>query len=191
MLMTSIKLLPKREISETMSTSFAFIRSRSGPSFRKRAFFTPVTVSSTHSFICKRFSSANFKISKRWFSVVCLSLGIHLLQIFKLFFTIFKFNFIIIEGVQVKSKSLKLIVKNCQININIIYIHRMPSFWMPYRLLCNELALKRLRASAKHRVGCKWVMGRANEADFLDLAAVNRPLAVLISRPTSPLSALT
>jgi hypothetical protein len=66
----------------------------------------------------------------------------------------------------------------------------------------NKLALKRLRASAKRRVGCKRLVGRddqvtihlvyrANEADFLDLAAVNRPLAVLISSPTSPLSALT
>jgi hypothetical protein len=73
---------------------------------------------------------------------------------------------------------------------------------MPYRLLCNEVALKTLRASAKRRVGCKRLVGRgdqitihlvgtANEADFLDLAATKRPLAVLISRPTSPLSALT
>jgi hypothetical protein len=73
---------------------------------------------------------------------------------------------------------------------------------MPYRLLCNKVSLRTLRGGAKRRVGCKWLVGRddqitihlvgtANEADYLNLAAAKRPLAVLISSPTSPLSALT
>lgn len=72
-LITSINLLPKREISDTINVSPFFILFNSTPSFLSLADRVPETVSSTHTSIWKSLCLAKRFISNRWFSTVCLS----------------------------------------------------------------------------------------------------------------------
>ena len=83
-LITSINLLPKREISDTINVSPFFILFNSTPSFLSLADRVPETVSSTHTSIWKSLCLAKRFISNRWFSTVCLSVETRIYDSFHL-----------------------------------------------------------------------------------------------------------